>query len=48
MNDDDTCVFSIDALVADVVFEAEDLQLLDDDDCFLLMRLDGDWESETD
>ena len=45
---DETFIFSVDTLDADMSFEAEEPELLDDDDIRLLTSLDGGLDSDTD
>jgi hypothetical protein len=48
IDEDDTFIFSIEALDADMRFETEEPDLLDDDDFLLLNSLQDELDSETD
>jgi len=45
---DDTFIFSVDTLDADLSFQTEEPELLDDDDIRLLTSLEDELDSETD
>ena len=48
MEDDDSFIFSIDTFDADMSFQAEEPELLADDDIRLLSSLEDDLDTETD